>query len=67
MVAYQGRDGWDALGDPTRRAIVAALAERVAGDAEGDAPDSCAARASAAASRVCASPYAAKSPFFSAA
>ena len=28
MVAYQGRDGWDALGDPTRRAIVAALAER---------------------------------------
>ena len=28
MVAYQVRDGWDALGDPTRRAIVACLAER---------------------------------------
>jgi DNA-binding transcriptional ArsR family regulator len=26
--AYQGRDGWEALGDPTRRAIVACLAER---------------------------------------
>ena len=25
---YQGGDGWDALGDRTRRAIVAALAER---------------------------------------
>ncbi|GAB3959537.1 metalloregulator ArsR/SmtB family transcription factor [Micromonospora vulcania] len=28
MVAYQPGDGWDALGDPTRRAIVACLAER---------------------------------------
>ena len=28
MNAYQARDGWDALGDPTRRAIVACLAER---------------------------------------
>jgi DNA-binding transcriptional ArsR family regulator len=26
--AYQARDGWEALGDPTRRAIVASLAER---------------------------------------
>jgi DNA-binding transcriptional ArsR family regulator len=26
--AYQTDDGWTALGDPTRRAIVAALAER---------------------------------------
>jgi len=25
---YQANDGWDALGDPTRRAIVACLAER---------------------------------------
>jgi DNA-binding transcriptional ArsR family regulator len=28
MSAYQDEDGWTALGDPTRRAIVAALAER---------------------------------------
>ena len=28
MSAYQARDGWNALGDPTRRAIVACLAER---------------------------------------
>ena len=28
MSAYQGEDGWAALGDPTRRAIVASLAER---------------------------------------
>ena len=28
MSAYQGPDGWVALGDPTRRAIVASLAER---------------------------------------
>ena len=28
MSAYQGEDGWAALGDPTRRAIIAALAER---------------------------------------
>ncbi len=28
MTAYQAGDGWDALGDPTRRAIVACLAER---------------------------------------
>jgi DNA-binding transcriptional ArsR family regulator len=28
MDAYQGADGWAALGDPTRRAIVASLAER---------------------------------------
>jgi DNA-binding transcriptional ArsR family regulator len=27
-MAYQGEEGWTALGDPTRRAIVAALAER---------------------------------------
>ena len=27
MAAYQARDGWQALGDPTRRAIVACLAE----------------------------------------
>jgi DNA-binding transcriptional ArsR family regulator len=26
--AYQDEDGWSALGDPTRRAIVACLAER---------------------------------------
>jgi DNA-binding transcriptional ArsR family regulator len=26
--AYQDRDGWEALGDPTRRSIVACLAER---------------------------------------
>jgi DNA-binding transcriptional ArsR family regulator len=25
---YQARDGWEALGDPTRRTIVACLAER---------------------------------------
>lgn len=28
MAAYQEVDGWAALGDPTRRAIVGALAER---------------------------------------
>ncbi|HEU4946516.1 MAG TPA: metalloregulator ArsR/SmtB family transcription factor [Kribbella sp.] len=28
MVAYQQADGWTALGDPTRRAIVECLAER---------------------------------------
>ena len=28
MVAYRDEDGWAALGDPTRRAIVASLAER---------------------------------------
>jgi DNA-binding transcriptional ArsR family regulator len=28
MDAYQGDDGWAALGDPTRRAIVASLSER---------------------------------------
>src|SRR3954466_7735570 len=28
MNAYRDEDGWAALGDPTRRAIVAALAER---------------------------------------
>jgi DNA-binding transcriptional ArsR family regulator len=28
MAAYQDEDGWSALGDPTRRAIVASLAER---------------------------------------
>jgi len=26
--AYQARDGWEVLGDPTRRAIVACLSER---------------------------------------
>ena len=28
MATYQADDGWDALGDPSRRAIVACLAER---------------------------------------
>ncbi|HWG98503.1 MAG TPA: metalloregulator ArsR/SmtB family transcription factor [Pilimelia sp.] len=28
MAAYQGRDGWEVLGDPSRRAIVACLAQR---------------------------------------
>jgi DNA-binding transcriptional ArsR family regulator len=28
VAAYQKQDGWGALGDPTRRAIVACLAER---------------------------------------
>ena len=28
MATYQARDGWEALGDPTRLAIVTALAER---------------------------------------
>src|SRR5213082_1832404 len=28
VATYQADDGWDALGDPTRRAIVACLAER---------------------------------------
>jgi DNA-binding transcriptional ArsR family regulator len=28
MSAYQAPDGWAALGDPTRRAIIASLAER---------------------------------------
>ena len=28
MVTYQEGDGWSALGDPTRRAIVGCLAER---------------------------------------
>lgn len=28
MFAYRGEDGWAALGDPIRRAIVASLAER---------------------------------------
>ncbi|WP_328416112.1 metalloregulator ArsR/SmtB family transcription factor [Micromonospora sp. NBC_00389] len=28
MDTYRAGDGWDALGDPTRRAIVACLAER---------------------------------------
>ena len=28
MATYRADDGWDALGDPTRRAIVACLAER---------------------------------------
>ena len=28
MVAYRGEDAWSALGDATRRAIVASLAER---------------------------------------
>jgi DNA-binding transcriptional ArsR family regulator len=28
VAAYQARDGWEALGDATRRAIVACLAER---------------------------------------
>jgi DNA-binding transcriptional ArsR family regulator len=28
VAAYQARDGWEALGDPSRRSIVACLAER---------------------------------------
>jgi DNA-binding transcriptional ArsR family regulator len=28
VVTYQASDGWEALGDPSRRAIVACLAER---------------------------------------
>ena len=28
MATYQASDGWEALGDPSRRAIVACLAER---------------------------------------
>jgi DNA-binding transcriptional ArsR family regulator len=28
VATYRAEDGWDALGDPTRRAIVACLAER---------------------------------------
>ena len=28
MATYQARDGWEALGDPSRLAIVTALAER---------------------------------------
>lgn len=28
MATYQAQDGWDALGDPNRRAIVACLAQR---------------------------------------
>lgn len=28
MATYEGVDGWSALGDPTRRAIVASLADR---------------------------------------
>ena len=28
MATYQARDGWEALGDPSRRSIVACLAER---------------------------------------
>jgi DNA-binding transcriptional ArsR family regulator len=28
VATYQAQDGWDALGDPSRRAIVACLAER---------------------------------------
>ncbi|HEU5042564.1 MAG TPA: metalloregulator ArsR/SmtB family transcription factor [Nocardioidaceae bacterium] len=28
MTTYEGVDGWSALGDPTRRAIVASLADR---------------------------------------
>jgi DNA-binding transcriptional ArsR family regulator len=28
VATYQADDGWNALGDPTRRAIVAALADR---------------------------------------
>jgi len=28
VATYQAGDGWDALGDPTRRAIVVCLAER---------------------------------------
>ena len=40
MFAYQGEDGWAALGDPTRRAIVASLAEgpRAVGELAAELP-----------------------------
>ena len=40
MSAYQGEDGWAALGDPTRRAIVASLAEgpRAVGELAAELP-----------------------------
>jgi DNA-binding transcriptional ArsR family regulator len=40
MDAYRGEDGWAALGDPTRRAIVASLAERprAVGELAGELP-----------------------------
>lgn len=40
MMAYQEPDGWTALGDPTRRAIVARLAEgpRAVGELAADLP-----------------------------
>ncbi len=40
MAAYGGEDGWSALGDPTRRAIVACLAEgpRAVGELAAELP-----------------------------
>jgi DNA-binding transcriptional ArsR family regulator len=40
MSAYQGEDGWAALGDPTRRAIVASLADgpRAVGELAAELP-----------------------------
>jgi DNA-binding transcriptional ArsR family regulator len=40
MVAYRDEDPWGALGDPTRRAIVASLAERprAVGELAGELP-----------------------------
>ena len=40
MATYQVDDGWDALGDPTRRAIVACLAvrPRAVGEIAGELP-----------------------------
>ena len=40
MSTYQGEDGWAALGDPTRRAIVASLAEgpRAVGELAAELP-----------------------------
>ena len=40
MATYQARDGWEALGDPTRLAIVTRLAERprAVGELAGELP-----------------------------
>ena len=40
MATYQAGDGWDALGDPTRRTIIACLAERprAVGELAGELP-----------------------------
>ena len=40
MATYQAEDGWEALGDPTRRAIIACLAQRprAVGELAGELP-----------------------------